>query len=272
MIKVATYNILAQHLSHTTKVHKDHLVYETRLPLIIDEITSMMGLSYIIALQEMTLETLDRIKPYFALYNYKYIYTLYGANDLYGVAMLIPEEYSIIFARPFHIGSIISNKPTANYKKAKNYKHKAILVRLSLDDKEFEVCTYHMPCAFMTPHIIAIHMETLMSLFDTKLPSILLGDFNLRPNTRLYNFVVQGKYNELKINPFIDTRPLVYRSMPTVKTIASDGKEFCDILDYIFTSKDFVVRDFVQEKLESIIPNESHGSDHIPIRCVLSLY
>ena len=77
----------------------------------------------------------------------------------------------------------------------------------SKGDNTFCVSTYHMPCAFRTPGVMLVHTVLLLKHIQEFLlgkqpigsdvvaePSILVGDFNFKPNSLMYNVITNFKY------------------------------------------------------------------------------
>jgi hypothetical protein len=73
--------------------------------------------------------------------------------------------------------------------------------------KTFCVSTYHMPCAFRTPGVMLVHTVLLLKHIQQFLlgrrpsagdaveePSILVGDFNFKPDSLMYNVITNFKY------------------------------------------------------------------------------
>ena len=76
--------------------------------------------------------------------------------------------------------------------------------------KPFQVSTYHMPCAFMTPQLMVLHAELAvrhsMALANRwpatggiaksptgPVPFVLAGDFNFLPDSKMYELATTGK-------------------------------------------------------------------------------
>lgn len=74
--------------------------------------------------------------------------------------------------------------------------------------KSFCVSTYHMPCAFRTPGVMLVHSVLLLKHVQQFVrdkrscstdgleqePSILVGDFNFKPGSLMYNAITNFKY------------------------------------------------------------------------------
>jgi endonuclease/exonuclease/phosphatase family metal-dependent hydrolase len=92
----------------------------------------------------------------------------------------------------------------------------------------------------------------LKKLEETRLPVILLGDYNMRPGTRQWKKITSTLTDvchflySAPCNTFPSTRPRIQ-------------------LDYIFVSKHFLIRSV------QFIPKHRFASDHIPIKATLKL-
>ena len=88
------------------------------------------------------------------------------------------------------------------------------LLFAKLRDKEtnrvFGISTYHMPCAFYAPKAMNIHADMAMrrtqklaidssaakETEQTPIPTVLAGDFNLKPNSPEYQLITTGNLHE----------------------------------------------------------------------------
>jgi len=272
MLKVATYNILSEKFVNHSRVDKKYLSSPFRYPLILKELEDMIKDEYIIALQEVTYSIFEDIKILLSKYDYQYRYSFYGKGKIpYGVAILLPQKYKIVSSYSERIADIIKYQNNVIVKQAKKYQHKALFVSIIENKKVIDICTYHMPCAFMTPDVIALHLYYLYKIMSAN-ENILLGDFNIQPYSQLYQFLTNNLiYNKLRIEPFVDVSKEYNKAyLKTTRTLGTNG-EFYSTLDYIFYNKGFKIIEVIQEKDIPIIPDLTHGSDHVPVKAILEV-
>jgi 2',5'-phosphodiesterase len=152
-----------------------------------------------------------------------------------------------------------------------------VLVTLKLQDKDtdksFVVSNYHMPCCYYVPRVMTIHVDLAAahvqrlavsmnnnkngddkrSSQPTSLPFILVGDWNIKPNSSSYRLLTTGqmdkgdpdwpspKYGmtwEPSAKPMKSAYQIKEGSEPNFTNYARirDDEPFIDTLDYIFLS------------------------------------
>lgn len=156
-----------------------------------------------------------------------------------------------------------------------------IAMKLKIQEKNFWVVTYHMPCSFRNPalhHICNLLFLTSVKRLVENSPLIIAADMNFTPSSEQYQFV-NGTVN-------LDPRLFHYGPegvdgpIPKLKhaelkkfTIFSKSLanvHFKEVLDYIFHTDDFVEDGTEEiEYPETIIPNEDFPSDHLMVRANL---
>jgi len=83
------------------------------------------------------------------------------------------------------------------------------------DAQSFCVATYHMPCAFRTPQVIAVHSALLAKRLHKLAkgdPYFLTGDFNLQPDSSMYELLTNGKY--LSEESARESHPMGWKPFP----------------------------------------------------------
>lgn len=162
------------------------------------------------------------------------------------------------------------------------------------DKSPFVVGTYHMPCMFDQPQVMNIHCALSaqhIQKFAKELPFVYCGDFNIKPESSMYQLLTTGAIEES--NP---ERPVALEGdesgwAPTVSPALQsaykdyNGREpdftnyakvkddpvFQDTLDYIFLSPGHWQVDDVEplphrsEVKDGPFPNEREPSDHVLI-------
>ena len=214
--------------------------------------------------------------------------TFVGGNESYMVKSLkdsvglVPKKYD--------------HWDTAQWKKN-------MLLFAKLMDKEskqsFGIATYHMPCVFYAPMVMNIHVDMAMHRTqelateeEQHIPVILAGDFNLKPSSPEYRMITTGQLN-------IDdpTYPTPKHGMEWKKSAmrmksayaevngcepdftnyakVRDEEPFIDVLDYIFLSPEWNVKEVKdvahRDEFNGPLPTEQEPSDHVLIAANLVL-
>jgi len=211
------------------------------------------------------------------------------------------------------IGEIYMRNPQADFKILRNpyynfddvrpalKKHEGFQLPIALlqhrkSGKQFWFATTHMPCKFWNEPLMfsfgALTMKTMESVNKKKLPMLLTGDFNMKPQSPFYEHVVKGAIlkdhkhypKSLKANlklqhSWISAYAEINGREPDFTNYCElqkqNGKLFMECLDYFFVGNGFVVKsvknlpskkDFGERK----IPDATGISDHLSISCILS--
>ena len=157
-------------------------------------------------------------------------------------------------------------------------------VRDTITNKIFVIVNYHVPCLFWWPSAMLLHVDALLYLFGIIKEShegILLGDFNIKYNTFMYDYITSHTLNKNQYpskmwtnnSPGLclnDTRGDL-KAKDTVRITEPNGTIFRATLDYIFVTSQFSVSNFYQDDIHASLPNIIEGSDHIPISCDITL-
>ena len=88
-----------------------------------------------------------------------------------------------------------------HWERSKSRKNILLFAKLMDKDsqKEFGISTYHMPCCFFDPMVMNIHADMAMrrtQILSGDEPSILAGDFNLKPESPEYYMITKGALDE----------------------------------------------------------------------------
>lgn len=165
---------------------------------------------------------------------------------------------------------------------------------------KFGVATYHMPCMFRTAadrRVMTIHAG-IAAQYALKqsagLPTVLMGDFNLKPGDAGHTLITTGDLDEsheaypvmpdgYKGEPF-DVKPAkkmesayarVNGEEPNFTNNAQikDDEPFIDTLDYIFVTDDVEVVDVLElphrDDVKGPFPTETEPSDHIMLAATI---
>lgn len=192
----------------------------------------------------------------------------------------------------------------------------SVKLRSRKTDETFWVSTYHMPCAFNNPDMMTVHSSLALKHLQNlagyvepkdgeeeieKVPYVLLGDFNFKPNDGMYTLYTTGTLE--KDHPaFPSSRVglpagVDFTFNPDVHPVRSaylvaNGEEpeytnnarvreqphFKETLDYVFISDEWNVNavdslDHLvsKEEQDQPFPDEVEPSDHVSIAANLSL-
>ena len=159
-------------------------------------------------------------------------------------------------------------------------------------DSSFYVGTYHMPCMFKLPAVMMIHCAAstkyIQKVANGK-PYIYCGDFNIMPDSLMYDMLISGKGNMTSFNltPYsnfkFEVEPVksAYKEYDNVEPLYTNYAQtkgsstlFKGTLDYIFLSKDWKVQDVVKlptEYPQLGLPSSDEPSDHMLLGASISL-
>lgn len=298
-IKLFTWNVLTE--SFFTP--DDYPTYDAKFfdperkrKQVIDKIAEMMNGEYLIVLYEVC-DGLRSELVTLALdldYVLRDAYYESEASGNMGIALLWPKEYKLLEYDQVVVGQKIRERPkpkscwskVASYvdwstsdnslEEARERRNVMILATLQKHDREgrvgpkFTLAGYHMPCAFRTPRVMQLHLETVHDVcrkfcpeaFDLRIevgksnakisPLILCMDMNLTPKDPLYKFlpkcglisahVVEGREPDFTIN-------------------TKDQKE---TIDYVWVTLSEIrkVVSKMPTKFTRLLPNDKFPSDH----------
>jgi len=216
----------------------------------------------IICLQEVSEDWLHKFSFLFEQLNYKFINAQYGKilNGNMGVLIAYPSYLNIIKYDILNVGSKILIEDEMSQKAALK-SNKAILAMFeNMTDKfRFGVITYHMPCEPLIPKISLIHSKVLykkVKKFMENTEWILIGDFNMLPNTLSYKYFSENLKCVWK--NFLHYYPITNHSY--IKNI-----EFAGCIDYAFYTKNLECTNIMYSDVKNIIPDINEPSDHISI-------
>lgn len=262
--------------------------------------TSWLRTSPIIVLQEVPYNWKQDFDRYFTKRDYTFHCMNYGQkkNGILGVGIAIPTFYEIDpteveFIRVAdYIHDIDSlddyssdNEVESNIENAKKRANLVVRMKICLNNgKAFYLYNYHMPCAFKTPLIQMLHIQSLKRIIASfpDIPYILAGDMNILPTSKEYAFLTKNTLST-EDSQYFDTRLsitpkssyfIANKEEPefTCFNYTTFAGEFCGCLDYIFVSDEFkVLKSHLLLNTETELPNADCPSDHLPLRSVLSL-
>lgn len=294
-VNIATYNVLDNSMAVPKffDLPEQHLKLEHRMPLILREISKFTSRKTILCLQEVGITLSGAgLHQHFASNGYYCLTSHYSSipgRDFFGVCIVFPTDtYTLVKYGEVKIGETIlvpdgielaeTKDGVSAYEEAKKRDTRMLwaILKKKSDDKEFFVATYHMPCCFWWVPVMVMHVDALLSEIDRLadgLPIILAGDFNsyLNSNTgEIIKFITSDIEFKNKPTPgWRCTSTLKLENAiisPRVTTLTkSPGREpFSATLDYIFT-RGFETSYEEVQRIEGLIPNNDHGSDHIPV-------
>jgi endonuclease/exonuclease/phosphatase family metal-dependent hydrolase len=304
-ITVSTYNLLSGTMSTPKFFATGNLDKHTRIDLLINRLVKMMDMMSIITLQEVDVWLASKLHKLFIENGYYCLtshYSTMDGRDYYGVVIAFPiGKYSFIESGQVAPAKHITAPPTdvvlseplppkkvtnTVYDEALCRDSRVLYVKLSdHNGNEFYVFTYHMPCAFWWPAVMTLHADALMIVIDNitnggSIPYVLAGDFNTMPNTPIHRFICENKIDDKEFLPYATWTPSNHTTSPidvnagdleraSTQCINAKGDLFRGNIDYIFVSKQFKVNKVIQDTPTENMPNETEGSDHLPVTCVL---
>jgi len=284
MVRVVQYNILSTELaSPFFYVHTEtkFLKPDSRWTLLKQKLVPEIDQESIFCLQEVSLDWLEKLVPFFRQYGYQCEYNNYGwtVNGYMGICIAYPNKYRLEAMKMFKVGEVIQEKtlplkltkyqrlqkkffiwvfwllsifglsnPKSNedsWLKAIKKQNTLLCLRLSENEKAFCIGTYHMPCSYKDQSIMLLHTVTciqLMNKFAGNYRYILAGDFNFKPDSLMYKVVTTGG----NYNSYVDVSLNLDTSMCSVK-LATPMKS---VYSYIGQ--------------EPLYTNFSHVKDHEP--------
>lgn len=322
--RIVSYNILvpiyAERPEHYRKCDEKYLGREYRWTLIRSELEKEIREheNTIICFQELSLALLPRLELFFRENNYILHHHLYGkqTNDFMGVGIALPISIPLHQIHYIRLGDRLKsiNKPQKKEQNlftwgwqflqtilekfisfnnedpwylAMRRENALVCLEVTINGKDLCIGTYHMPCAFKIPDLMAIHasfVKDLMFELAKGKDLILAGDFNMKPHDLNYRMLVEKDIPfQLPISNMYEikyraNRNQIFRSAyrekngdEPVYTNFSDtpgGPSFCATLDYIFFSGHLTVDQVLQlpdhPEGESY-PDATHPSDHLMI-------
>jgi len=165
---------------------------------------------------------------------------------------------------------------------------------------QFGVATYHMPCMFRTSadrRVMTIHagIAAQYALNQSKgLPTVLMGDFNLKPGDAGHTLITTGNLDETNdaypvLPEGYEGKPFVVRPPQKMESAYArfngqepnftnnaqikDDDPFIDTLDYIFVTDDIEVVDVLElphrDDVKGPFPTETEPSDHIMLAATI---
>ena len=178
-----------------------------------------------------------------------------GANALRALKIMKQKQEN-----PWQLAARRANQMICVKLKPKEGTSSGDVMETNSGGESFVVGTYHMPCMFRTPQVMMIHCALSaqhIHKFANGSPYVYCGDFNIKPDSTMYNMLTEGRI----ANPAIAENPAhirvagdVWECEPYVPLQSAYkealGKEpdftnyaqvlneapFIDTLDYIFLS------------------------------------
>jgi mRNA deadenylase 3'-5' endonuclease subunit Ccr4 len=184
--------------------------------------------------------------------------------------------------------------PSDPWKTAMDKGNTLICLQVVIDGKPLYIGTYHMPCLYKEPDVMAIHssiVKDLMYQLAAGQDFILAGDFNLKPCDTAYQALTEKGYTDIhfpKSNDYdISYRPnaeqvlkSAYREKNGSEPVYTDfshtlySPNFCATLDYIFFNGQLTVENVLElpdQPTGESYPDETHPSDHLMIAATFRL-
>ncbi|CAF1100405.1 unnamed protein product [Rotaria sordida] len=329
-VRVVSYNllvpILANRPEHYCKCQTQFLETDYRWNLIQSELEQEITNheNTVICLQELSLSWLPKLELFFRRLNYSFFYNLYGERrkDYMGDGMAIPFSMQLNSISMIKIGDHIRSISKYREKKgniltwgwdlyqslmskfidpvsdpwqtAMNRSNILICLQVVIDGKPLYIGTYHMPCLYKEPQVMAIHssvVKDLMFQLSAGQDFILAGDFNIQPSSACYQALTKKGYMNRNfpesINYEISYQPnseqvlkSAYQEKNGTEPVYTDfsytphSPNFCATLDYIFFNGHLLVEKVLElpdHPTGESYPDETHPSDHLMIAATFRL-
>ena len=316
-VRVVSYNLLvpiyATEPGYYFKSEPQFLQTEYRWKLIQSQLEQeiVQNENTVICLQELSLTLLPKLELFFRRLNYSFFHNLYGyeSNDYMGVGIAIPVSMQLNDISIIKIGDYIhsiskrrdekENQPQSAmdeliqiafdpWETAMERCNTLICLHLVINGKALCIGTYHMPCLYKEPKVMAIHssiVKDLMFQLAAEQDFIFAGDFNIAPTDSCYKILTEKDYSGVNlsksINYEITYRPntkqvlkSAYREKNGTEPIytnfadTSSSSRFCATLDYIFSVGGLAVEKTLElpdDPTGQSYPDETHPSDHLMI-------
>ena len=326
-VRVVSYNLLvpiyATAPGKYIRCAPEYLQADYRWNLIQSQLQQEIDLheNTVLGLQELSLSSLPKLILFFRRLNYTFIHNLYGklSNDYMGIGMAIPmsmqldsisilkvgnqlrsmtrsrEQEVSLFTRVWNLWQRLSGKFASDpWETAMGRNNTLISLEVVINSRSLLIGTYHMPCLYLQPDVMAIHSslvkDLMFQLADGK-DFVLAGDFNLKPSDPNYRALIERGQIDTSL-PLSSTYQVSYRSnteqvlksaylekngTEPVFTNFSDtphSPKFLATLDYIFFSGQLTVQNVLElpdQPLGDSYPDENHPSDHLMIAATFQL-
>jgi mRNA deadenylase 3'-5' endonuclease subunit Ccr4 len=330
-VRVVSYNIFApvyaDRPDHYFKCQPAFLKTDYRWNLIQSQLEQEIinNENTIICLQELSLSFLPKLELFFRRLNYIFFHNLYGqmrGDYMGGVGIAIPVSIQLHFMSIIKIADHIRSfskprekntnlfiwgwdlyqsvmgkftQPASNpWETAMATPHTFICLQVVINDKPLYIGTYHMPCLYKEPDVMAIHssvVKDLMFELAAGQPFILAGDFNIKPRDICYQALIEKDYVGCNL-PESSTYEITYRrntgqvlksayrekngAEPVYTNFShkSHSPKFCETLDYVFFNGRLSVEKVLElpdHPTSESYPDEIHPSDHLMIAATFRL-
>lgn len=304
-ISVTTYNILDRNLARSELFDVDarHLEPKKRLTLITETIQEDIAKESIITFQEVG-RIFGKSKVFKELKKSGYVtLTAYTGEKRLGMgtAIAYPSKYKLVRHGRVRIGEKIPlprDHEKSEHRTLKNPKGEdqdyslfdfaksrdQILLWAILKEKvtgaEFFVATYHMPCAYWWPSVMLLHADTVLREVEKlagDLPIILAGDLNSclknKETSDVLKFFLEDVTVEGITSLWKPASKLKLKSanttLLTTRTKSPDRPIFEGTLDHVLYSGCDLLSVDIEDISDKILPDATHGSDHVPVRVTL---
>ncbi|CAF2746207.1 unnamed protein product [Rotaria sp. Silwood2] len=330
IVRVVSYNllvpILANRPGHYCKCQSEFLETDYRWNLIQSQLEQEITNheNTIICLQELSLSLLPKLELFFRRLNYTFFHNLYGEQrkDYMGDGIAIPVSMQLNSISMIKIGDHIRSISKHREKQGKvltwkwdlyqflmskfidpvsdpwqtamNRPNILICLQVVIGGKPLRIGTYHMPCLYKEPEVMAIHssvVKDLMFQLSAGQDFILSGDFNIQPSSACYQALTEKGYTNRNFPEStsyeISYRPnseqvlkSAYREKNGTEPVYTDfsytphSPNFCATLDYIFFYGHLMVGKVLElpdHPTGESYPDKTHPSDHLMIAATFQL-
>lgn len=307
-MRIITFNILTHEYcyeSHYKFVNPEYIDNEFREKRLLKLLSSWMKANFIINLQEVGFQWKILLDNFFKANNYEFVTEIY-ADGILGVGIAFPKNH-------FKLDKIISEDLNLflndlkvddkeiqyEYDSMKN--KETMLLGLGLKCfykgsntyKKIMVMSCHLPLKYRYEYYMMTILWKIRNIcynLEEDYNIILTGDFNMTPNSMMYNFMLDKCDNDKLVdlekiigedfNKMIKLKSAYnecHKTEPNYTNVYKSNKiTFCDCLDYIFISdKINIISSIVgllnNDPMKYLYPNAICPSDHVPLSASLSI-
>ena len=322
-VRVVSYNLLvpiyANLPGHYFKCQGEHLQTDYRWNLIQSQLEDEIAhhKNTVVCLQEVSLTLLPKLELFFRRHDYTFFHNLYGQryNDYMGVGMAIPMSMSLNSIHIIKLGDHLQSmsKPREQlslftwgwnlyksvlgkllrsvadpWETAITRGNTLICLEVLIEEKPFCIGTYHMPCLYKQPDVMAIHscaVKDLIFQLAAGKDLVLAGDFNIKPSDVNYHALIDKDHRSIQLPDssvhqisYQPNREQVLKSAYREKTgnepsytnysHTPHSPNFCATLDYIFYAGQLTVDNILElpdHPTGESYPDQTHPSDHLMI-------
>lgn len=291
MFRIVSYNVLSSHLSTSSIFplnNPNDLKPPNRLIKLKEILKGYIFNSFIILLQEVTINWTEELYVFFSKFNYTLITSNYGnvTTGHMGVAIAFPSIYNLekVVNRP--ITSSLAWAPLKSEGDWSNVKYNTkrwLGLYLQLESYSFWIVTCHLPCVYTNPYLTNTYVYSFLHSVNSIVgdsPVIIGGDFNFKSTDDAHMTMSTGNLSTQSLDkndysptnwPMAKTKGL--KRVPITEFTCyscikwGDGvpEPFKGTIDHIYYRNiEYVSKENIDQP-DEYLPSSLYPSDHLPI-------